>query len=62
MPKPIDDSIIGVHEKILLYGLGGSGKTFTAATMPGTVYFIVFVVFLEISCANYIKRLSLIKS
>lgn len=42
MPKPIDDSIIGVHEKILLYGLGGSGKTFAAGTMPGTVYFIVF--------------------
>lgn len=51
MPKPVDASIIGLHEKILLYGLGGSGKTFTAGTMPGNVYFIVF------GGANEIKTL-----
>ena len=42
MPTPVNSDIIGVHEKLLLYGLGGSGKTFTAGTMPGKVYFIVF--------------------
>lgn len=42
MPTPIDASVVGQHEKIILYGLGGSGKTFTAGTMPGNVYFIVF--------------------
>jgi len=42
VPKPVDASIIGKRHKILLYGEGGSGKTFTAGTMPGTVFFIVF--------------------
>jgi hypothetical protein len=42
MPHPVDASIIGEREKILLYGAGGVGKTFTAGTMPGNVFFIVF--------------------
>lgn len=42
MPKAVDASIVGSREKILLYGEGGVGKTFTAGTMPGNVFFIVF--------------------
>ena len=42
MPRPIDASIIGEREKVLLYGEGGVGKTYTAGTMPGNVYFLVF--------------------
>lgn len=42
MPRPIEDHKLGTRHKIILYGEGGSGKTFTAGTMPGTIYSIVF--------------------
>lgn len=42
MPQPVDGRILGKRHKILLYGEGGSGKTFTAGTMPGNIYIIVF--------------------
>ena len=41
-PIKLDSSIVGDREKILLYGLGGAGKTFTALTAPGPIYCIVF--------------------
>jgi hypothetical protein len=35
LPEPVDArEILGQHETILLYGEGGTGKTFTAATAP----------------------------
>ena len=32
MPLELDDSILGEHEKFLIYGAYGSGKTELAAT------------------------------
>jgi hypothetical protein len=42
MPRPVDASVVDDRHKVLLYGEGGVGKTFTAGTMPGDVYFLVF--------------------
>jgi len=40
-PELLDDSILGEYEKILSYGGFGTGKTFSAGTMPGRIYFLV---------------------
>jgi len=42
MPRLLDDSIIGEHEKFLFYGPPGSGKTFSSLTGPPPTYCIVF--------------------
>ncbi len=42
MPILLTDDIIGKWEKFLLYGGFGTGKTFTAGTMPGQILFIIF--------------------
>lgn len=38
MPKLLDNSIVGEHEKFLIYGATGAGKTFCGGTLPGTIY------------------------
>lgn len=40
-PQVLDDSVVGDNEKILLYGMPGTGKTFAGGTMPGKVYFLL---------------------
>lgn len=40
-PILLDDSIVGEHENFLLYGEGGTGKTFASGTMPGPVYHLI---------------------
>lgn len=40
-PILVDDSIVGEHEKFLIYGSFGTGKTFAAGTMPGTIFSLV---------------------
>jgi hypothetical protein len=42
MPEKLDASIVGEHEKFLFYGGPGTGKTFTALTLPPPIYVIVF--------------------
>jgi hypothetical protein len=42
MPKLLDDSVIGENEKFLIYGYGGTGKTFSGLTMPPPIYAVVF--------------------
>lgn len=41
MPQPLGDEVVGEHEKVLLYGMPGTGKTFAGGTMPGNVYFLL---------------------
>lgn len=41
MPELLTTSLIGEYEKILLYGEPGTGKTHTAGTMPGPIYFLI---------------------
>lgn len=47
-PKLIDDSVVGEREKFLVYGRMGTGKTFSAGTMPGNVYVLVLGGFNEV--------------
>lgn len=42
MPRLLDDSVIGEKEKFLIYGDGGTGKTFSALTLPPPIYVVVF--------------------
>jgi len=39
--QKLDDSIIGKYENFLLYGEGGTGKTFASGTMPAPVYHLI---------------------
>jgi hypothetical protein len=39
-PQPISPSIIGTHERFLLYGKPKVGKTFSALTLPPPIYFM----------------------
>lgn len=47
-PQLLDDSVVGEREKFLVYGRMGTGKTFSAGTMPGNVYILVLGGFNEV--------------
>lgn len=41
MPQALGNEVVGEHEKVLLYGMPGTGKTFIGGTMPGNTYFLL---------------------